>query len=319
VVVVETVPKTPSGPSAGVVAAEAAVVGAVAGVIVVTAAEAAKPKPKVAAVVVGPRGGVVVVETVPAKRSGPSAGVVAAEAAVVGIVAGAAVGAAVAHLKAPATAPVVVVAAGVGNKRKGKGKGKGKTPSDDTTLNVSTVQLPATGIEKRGDVSFFGIDATSADASAAWRIQRRYNDFSALHVKLGKLSFPDVPFPGKTMCAVKAGAPMESRRVGLEKWLLRVLQQPQSQAAWKEPLRAFLEPPPPAALPASNSRPSAPTAESAEELAITVPAGVVGGQVISVAVPDGSHKTFAVPASCKAGEVVSLVYDASTASLTVKA
>lgn len=110
----------------------------------------------------------------------------------------------------------------------------------DPPLNVAT-KMPEAGIDRRGDVTFYRIEVTP-EGGSAWQVMRRYNDFDDLHKKLGAAAkdFPDAPFPGKTMCACK-GDDIFARRRGLEMWLFRALQQPQSQSTWKPTLRAFLQ------------------------------------------------------------------------------
>lgn len=319
------------GAGPAVVAAEvvgAAVVGGIAGAAIATAVVHPRPKPHPRPYPVA-RGPVVVVAASPSPQ-----------------------------------APVVVVAARPAPKWKGKGKGWGKGKGKGTHFapvvvvqppvqTFASVSVPAGAAETRGDTHYFGIDVLPAAGGGPWRVMRRYNEFHDLYDKIGKHAYPDAPFPGKHMFGI--GLNMEDRRRGLEVWLQRTVQHPNSRAAWARPLSDFLTagkesvqpavavaspvPAAPAAPYVASAAPSAPlpapsapppgeteaasAAEPAPEeddgselMVIEIPPGVASGAVLGITVPDGSQVNVTLPDGKNSGDALELWYDASAGTLT---
>lgn len=324
------------GPLGGaVIAAEAAMVGAVAGAAVATAVTRPKAKPK-------PRAYhppvVVVVDATPA----PVPAVAVVESS---------------------PAPAVVVAAkgvpkpknwdwhwkgdGKGwgwhwiDQGKGKGKGKWKGHVDAVVVQapppkplcITGISMPAEICDDRDGTHFFGINVFP-ESGCSWRVMRRYNDFSNLHGQLGSTadSLPGAPFPGKSGMFGCTGERLDERRRGLEIWLQRVVEHPSSKCMWTNALREFLEggrvflsATAPAAAPAPVPLPSAPppvdnpagsfdSAGSGQVLSIQVPAGVTAGQVLGVTVPDGCQVNVILPEGVS--EHLDLWFDPSAGTLT---
>ena len=148
------------------------------------------------------------------------------------------VAAPVASTPAPA---VVVIEKGKG---KGKWKGKGAAPVavELPPLDVSAVGIPASAIEQRSGVTYFGIDVVP-EKGASYRVQKRYNEFEVLKSQLGRMAPGariEVDFPPKHFFSCE-GAKLEDRRYGLERWLKRALNDPNSRGVWCLQLRGFLE------------------------------------------------------------------------------
>jgi len=178
-------------------------------------------------------------------------------------------------------------------------------------LAVSGVHLPPHLMEKRDSVTFFAVEVAS-ESGLCWRVMRRYNDFNDLNEQLGGYArFPGAKFPRKHICC--EGAKLERRRLALELWLRRAVEHPRSSAEWLGPLRRFLE----------CGRKFLVEAEAAPQpaqddmlLEVVVPSGVSEGQLLAVAVPDGSHMTITVPKGLEAGSKLELSYSPSTKMLT---
>lgn len=127
----------------------------------------------------------------------------------------------------------------------GKGKGKGRTVSDLTTphLGAMRISLPPGCMEARDGTTYFAVIATP-EHGEPWQVLRRYKEFDALHIRLGHLSdrFLCAPFPGKTFLgAACTGQKLEERRRGLETWLQRAIEDPSARGTWLRPLRDFLD------------------------------------------------------------------------------
>mmetsp|Transcript_14478 Transcript_14478/g.25525 ORF Transcript_14478/g.25525 Transcript_14478/m.25525 type:complete len:291 (-) Transcript_14478:49-921(-) len=265
------------------------------------------------------------------RHHGPGKAVVAAEAALLGAVAGAAVGAVVARPSPvrppPRPAPVVVVGSAP-VVVKGKGKGKGPvvvTTAPQTPFSVRSVQIVPEATEMRGTVTFFCVEVQPEGPGQAWRVMRRYNDFHGLHKNLGSKDYPDAPFPGKHYFGC-TGANLDSRRNGLQAWIQRTVQDPSSRTLWARPLSDFLE----AGRQFATTMPdelealpevSAPAAEPVEPreggqvLVVQVPDGVQAGQAFAIIAPDGKQMTVEVPEGVVSGAELQLWYDPASGQL----
>jgi len=295
---------------------------------------------------------------------GPGPAVRMAEACAVGALAGATVATVAAQPRRPRPAPAVVVveqrpvptvvgtaapqpivaepvAYAVPPPPKGKGKGKGKWGKGKgfdpaVPLGISRVEIPPSGLEKRGDVQFYSVVATSVDGGASWCVARRYNDFVELQRKLGSAaSFSDAPFPGKHTVSSLLGTAdkhLESRRVGLQVWLQRCVEHPLAGPTgwWKEPLRNFLEAGRVAiaadtgytskvASPVASAPPMHDEEDGEEDnlLEVQIPEGVAAGQEIAVTVPSGAQVVVTVPAGARAGQVCIFQFDPATGTLAL--
>merc|ERR1712232_1552465 len=114
-------------------------------------------------------------------------------------------------------------------------------------LLVAGVEIPPDALQGiligEDLVTFFGVRITPADASEAWMIQRRYQDFRKLYNQIqpetGHLAA--VSFPRKLLGQC-VGRKLELRRQGLELWLSEVVREAQlRQPGWLEPLSTFLD------------------------------------------------------------------------------
>jgi len=179
-----------------------------------------------------------------------------------------------------------------------------------------------------------------------WRVMRRYNDFHELRAKLGREArrFPGAPFPRKTLFVQ-----LERRRESLELWLARAIEAPSSGGPWRGPLheflysgRQFIVAMPSAPLSDYSEIPddsmaavnlgilpaSAPLEEAlhtelpnsshgqAVLLQISVPKGVIAGELLSVIAPDGSTIAVRMPAGVSAGSELQLLYDSDAGVMT---
>eukprot|EP00929_Paragymnodinium_shiwhaense_P088630 TRINITY_DN48939_c0_g1_i1.p1 TRINITY_DN48939_c0_g1~~TRINITY_DN48939_c0_g1_i1.p1 ORF type:complete len:866 (+),score=190.21 TRINITY_DN48939_c0_g1_i1:163-2760(+) len=117
----------------------------------------------------------------------------------------------------------------------------------EVTLDVSKASLLSEMDTRDGHV-FFRIQCEpyeSLDGTYGgdpWIIQRRYGQFAALAKDLGRPceSWPDAPLPRKTMRSC-AGERLQARRLALDVWLQRVLQEAPLHAGWPARLKQFLE------------------------------------------------------------------------------
>uniref|UniRef100_A0A7S2JRL7 PX domain-containing protein n=1 Tax=Zooxanthella nutricula TaxID=1333877 RepID=A0A7S2JRL7_9DINO len=107
-------------------------------------------------------------------------------------------------------------------------------------LDVLSAKLPADAVDRYDNTVFYGVDIVPEPGYEAWRVLRRYNDFSNLAERLGPhaKSFPDAPFPGKLLFT-STDAKLEERRVALEAWLQRVLARRPMPRLWLRPLHEF--------------------------------------------------------------------------------
>ena len=218
-----------------------------------------------------------------------------------------------------ATAPVVVVEKGKGKGWwKGKGKGKVTEVIEVPPLGISAVGVPANGLGKHEGVQFFAIDVVP-EKGASYRVEKRYNDFDALKDTLHRIapgSRIDGDFPPKHLFSCE-GPKLEDRRHGLERWLNRVLNDPNSRTLWCLKLRQFLQVDGIHTLPSTPiPEASAPMEPEGQVLQIVVPAGVSSGQALSVTVPEGPQVTFTVPPGVQAGSQLELWYDPTTGSVS---
>ena len=219
-----------------------------------------------------------------------------------------------------ATAPVVVVEKGKG-KGWWKGKGKGKVVTEVIEvppLGISAVGVPANGLAKHEGTQFFAIDVVP-EKGASYRVEKRYNDFDTLKDTLHRIapgSRIDTDFPPKHLFSCE-GPKLEDRRHGLERWLNRVLNDPNSRTLWCLKLRQFLQVDGIHTLPSTPiPEASAPMEPEGQVLQIVVPAGVSSGQALSVTVPEGPQVTFTVPPGVQAGSQLELWYDPTTGSVS---
>jgi len=218
-----------------------------------------------------------------------------------------------------ATAPVVVVEKGKGKGWwKGKGKGKVTEVIEVPPLGISAVGVPANGLAKHEGVQFFAIDVVP-EKGASYRVEKRYNDFDTLKDTLHRIapgSRIDADFPPKHLFSCE-GPKLEDRRHGLERWLNRVLNDPNSRTLWCLKLRQFLEVDGIHTLPSTSiPEASAPMQPEGQVLQIVVPAGVSSGQALSVTVPEGPQVTFTIPPGVQAGSQLELWYDPTTGSVS---
>jgi hypothetical protein len=255
------------GPGVGLIAAEAAVVGAVAGATVASVAARPPPrKPKPWEVYRGPED--VVIKT---RQPAPAPVVVCAPRA--------------------AQAQPVVVVSGTYPKAKpySKFKPKGKVTQSgvvvDSTppLSISSISMQLQHAEIRGITYFYAVDVVP-ESGNPWRVMRSYNEFQDLFSKLGRQTFPTAPFPHsldkmalgdgrsdfglgigtcfycKAKCRNRGDKEsrtvycstcyplrfpdtpvLQSQQRQLESWLQNVIQHLTSRGAWMSFLRGFLE------------------------------------------------------------------------------
>jgi len=217
-----------------------------------------------------------------------------------------------------ATAPVVVVEKGKGKGwSKGKGKGKFTEVIEVPPLGISAVGLPANGLAKHEGVQFFAIDVLP-EKGASYRVEKRYNDFDTLKDTLHRISPRsriDSDFPPKHLFSCE-GPKLEDRRHGLERWLNRVLNDPNSRGLWCLKLRQFLQVDGIHTLPSTSIPEASAPVEPGQVLQIMVPAGVSSGQGLSVTVPEGHQVTFTIPPGVQPGSQLELWYDPAAGTLS---
>jgi len=200
-------------------------------------------------------------------------------------------------------------------------------------LEVAGVMMPLEGVQQQGDVTSFGV-LVQADSGKTWKIGRLYSHFEELARVLGPVAVHhhESPFPSS-----KGGTP-QGMRHALEKWLMRVLKEPQSRGEWVRALRHFLDVskhlsrvsassaassrvsrvpgsrPPPAGQPPFIEEVSQREAASVL-LQIVVPSGVSAGELLAVTVPDGRVMDFPVPPGVLPGTTLHLNFDHATGTL----
>uniref|UniRef100_A0A7S1A0D0 PX domain-containing protein n=1 Tax=Noctiluca scintillans TaxID=2966 RepID=A0A7S1A0D0_NOCSC len=303
------------GVGVGIVAAEAAVVGAVAGACLATAVERPR-RPTTEVVVVGQSAAAspVIVET---SRPAPIIVETSSRAPVI--------------VQTSRPAPVVVQPSRPAQPVAPRNPVAAVVQHTEEPLRVNSVFLSPEQEENRGNVHFFALDWTE-ETGASWRVMRRYNEFLDLQKSLSAVSFPDAPFPGKSGISTCKGQDLVNRRRGLEMWLRRVLQHPEALSSWAGSIRSFLQAgrmeiasAPLADAPYSKPQPAAspplPTAPPGNKtddsvLAVNVPAGVVPGQVVAVTIPGGPEVNMTVPKGAKGGGQVQVWYDSASGSVT---
>uniref|UniRef100_A0A7S1EXN0 PX domain-containing protein n=1 Tax=Noctiluca scintillans TaxID=2966 RepID=A0A7S1EXN0_NOCSC len=235
-------------------------------------------------------------------------------------------------IRAEANPVVTVQPARVVYQGKGKGKRKGTAVVqdvfvEDTDRAILEINVPREAMEARGSDHYFGVDAMEDDG-VTYRVMRQYSDFEGLFRQTGRTTFYDAAFPAKPARVQIDSPQMEDLRRGLEKWLRRMASDPRSQPGqqWFASLRKFLAegrltmPSAPNAPPVSFSQPGSareePQEANGQELVITIPHGVVAGQVIAVNVPGTDVQlTVEVPSGYKSGSDLRLWYDPATGSL----
>jgi hypothetical protein len=289
---------------------------------------------------------------------GPGVGLIAAEAAVVGAVAGATIAA------YPQDTPY----------RKGKGKGKGPTVVIDNTppLRISSINMQLQFAEIRGITYLYAVDVMP-EAGNPWRVMRSYKDFEELFLNLGRPKFSTATFP-KSLDKMASGdrrysfgmaigtcfhckatcrnrgdkdsqtvycstcyplrfpdpAVLQTQHHQLQSWLQCVIQHPSSDSTWKISLRGFLEagrefisptvvqrdaytPP----IPTSSEAPETPVEQHHDKMiCIEIPSGVIAGQVIAITVANGNQIQWTVPEGHKGGDTLTLWHDSATGTLT---
>lgn len=218
-------------------------------------------------------------------------------------------------------------------------------PTQQLVQPLVQIRIPAERIRRYCDAVFYDIEVTSQGHDSFWTVARRYNDFYALNAQLtyimnGFHSW-SAPFPRKHLLSC-TGLKLQRRRAQLERWLQRALQHPQNCNAMPKLLFDFLGigrlqvalpptvaqtafpmtaplvvPPPPS--PATEVPESAPPQISSQMLQIQVPAGVVGGQVLAVAVPDGRQIAFTLPVGAAPGLQLQLEFDPTAGTLSAVA
>eukprot|EP00930_Biecheleria_cincta_P035380 TRINITY_DN24337_c0_g1_i1.p1 TRINITY_DN24337_c0_g1~~TRINITY_DN24337_c0_g1_i1.p1 ORF type:complete len:414 (-),score=62.32 TRINITY_DN24337_c0_g1_i1:147-1388(-) len=166
-------------------------------------------------------------------------------------------------------------------------------------LAVSSARFPREAIQEHRGVTYFAIDVVPTQG-APWRILRRYSQLRSFMEQIGKRRHP---FPGKHWFCCQ-GVRLEERRRGLEVWLNAVIRDHQQSlpanrvGAWQSFLEAgsvpLLQPAAGAVSSSGNS----------QVISVQVPAGIVPGQTIKFAAPDGSQRCFQVPAGATAGTVL---------------
>jgi len=112
---------------------------------------------------------------------------------------------------------------------------------DPRPLGVSGISMRESDVETRDQAVFFGIEVLPdpPSAGAFWTTMRRYREFNELCEALGPdAHFEEAPFPSKTLIK---NVDLDVRRLALEAWLKQVLEHPECQLSWSEPLRRFLE------------------------------------------------------------------------------
>lgn len=189
-------------------------------------------------------------------------------------------------------------------------------------LNMRSVSVAAS--EYQGSVLFYILEVFP-HSGPAWQVKRRYNDFLDLCNCLGAGArrLPGAAFPKKQLLLAHRSRHMEARRQGLQLWLQRVLENPNTAGAWLRPLREFLEggrqP-----LPARSTQlsdPAAPAAlmeessDSSVVLQIQVPPGVAPGQLLGVIVPTGRQLNVVLPDGAAAGDTLDFYFDAAAGTL----
>mmetsp|Transcript_48782 Transcript_48782/g.136527 ORF Transcript_48782/g.136527 Transcript_48782/m.136527 type:complete len:382 (-) Transcript_48782:124-1269(-) len=121
------------------------------------------------------------------------------------------------------------------------------SPTAHSCILIAGVELPRDQMTRRidrdEDVTLFSVEVTPADGTAAWLVQRRYEEFRGLYstVRSSATSFVAVSFPRKRFRRVD-GERLEARRHGLQRWLCEVLREAQCRdPSLLEPLCEFLE------------------------------------------------------------------------------
>lgn len=114
-------------------------------------------------------------------------------------------------------------------------------------LGVRQAVLPADGIEHRvaeatdKTTVFYAVDVVPSEPDGkAWRVMRRYNDFSNLADRLGHRCrcLQEAPFPGKSFFSM-GDSQIEERRAALQSWLCRVLSEDPRPEEWAPQLYGF--------------------------------------------------------------------------------
>lgn len=182
-----------------------------------------------------------------------------------------------------------------------------------SNLTISSVRFPRDAIRENQGVTFFAIDVVPTQG-APWRIMRRYSQLRTFMEQVGRKH----NFPRKLWWGCH-GDRLEERRRGLEVWLNSVIRAHQGQSipankatVWQ----SFLEAGAVALLqPAAAATPGAmagSSGSSSQVVPVQVPPGIVPGQTIKFAAPDGSQRCFQVPAGATAGTVLQVQWSSAT-------
>lgn len=176
-------------------------------------------------------------------------------------------------------------------------------------LAVSGVRFPGEAIREHQGVTYFAIDVVPTQGSP-WRVLRRYRDLRTFMEQVGRRH----PFPRKHWCCCQ-GDRLEVRRSGLEVWLNAVIRDHQQSlpakniAAWQ----SFLETGAMALLqPVAAPAPGAAASGSSQVVPVQLPPGIVSGQTIKFAAPDGSQRCFQVPVGATAGTILQVQWSHAT-------
>lgn len=181
-----------------------------------------------------------------------------------------------------------------------------------SNLMISSVRFSREGMCENQGVTFFAIDVVPTQG-AAWRIMRRYSQLRSFMEQVGlKHNFPKKHWFG---CR---GARLEERRFRLENWLNTVIRVNQGRSiptnkviCWQKFLNdgsvALLQP----AAAATAAAAASSSGSSSQVVPVQVPPGIVPGQTIKFAAPDGSQRCFQTPAGATAGTVLQVQWSSA--------
>ena len=96
-------------------------------------------------------------------------------------------------------------------------------PNLTTIIGIKIKSFSEKYVDKK-IVTFYDLEVTSNISKKSWILQKRYNEFKALHSTLSKIYVNLPPIPGTTFFKVKSSEKLNKRKTDLEKFLQECVQ-----------------------------------------------------------------------------------------------